>query len=157
MTAVSNIKIPVVTGPGIDSFHRERSKCVDSFALAEAAVVALLNRSDSKCNTEPFKQKIGMLRKIPAGPKYSKANKQEVDILASELEDLLAVRADIVHGPMQFAQIDGIGYACFVNAKDAGEAAPHARLLGYETLRATGRRVHEIAVKLSAVKLNPAS
>ena len=157
MTAMFPTNLPTASKPNGESFHLQRSKCVDAFALAEASVQALLNGAKLKCTTEPFKQKIGMVKKLPANPQYSKARKLEVDNLASELESLLALRADIVHSPMQIALIDGTAFACFVNAKEAGENAPFARLLGYNALKAVARQVLQIANKLAETKINPAS
>ena len=49
--------------PGIDAFHRERSKCIDAFAETEEAVMALLRLTGIKLGTEPFKQKSPYSRK----------------------------------------------------------------------------------------------
>jgi len=155
VTAHSLIETP--NHPGADAFHRERSKCVDAFAAAEMEIIKLLRASGAKIGAEPFKQKIMLIQKVAAGPAYSKARKKATDQLAAELETLLALRADIVHARMQFAQIDGAALACFMNAREAGDTAPVARLMTYEALRSLGKRVIEIANQRGRSQVNPAS
>jgi hypothetical protein len=51
---------------GIDAFHRQRSRCIDAFAVVEMLVVSLLRRNGEKCSCEPFGVKAGALLKVKA-------------------------------------------------------------------------------------------
>jgi hypothetical protein len=75
--------------PGLDAFHRERSKCLDAFAACEEAITKLLKLNGIKSGSEPFGQRVEKLRKTKASPTYTKTRKQRVDSLLAELEGLM--------------------------------------------------------------------
>ena len=141
---------PMIARPGTDAFHRERSRCIDAFAACEEAVATLFFQTGAKAGADVLAQKISSLAKIPASPGYAKARREKVIVQLSALADLLPVRADIVHGRLRLAQIDGEIFACFVNAKDLGGDYLKARLLPFENLRTLTRTVTKIAEDLRA-------
>ena len=144
MNAVSPIK-PAV---GVDAFHRERSRCVDAFALAEAHIAAILTRGGEKCSSEPLGAKLEHLRKLKTSPNYSAANKKRVDELLVAISALLPVRADIVHSRLVLVEIEGVKHAQFLNAVESAQPFPTVRLLTFDQMRDLTRRVDELAGKL---------
>lgn len=135
---------------GIDAFHRDRSRCVDAFALAELQVNALLDLTGSKRGSEPLKQRIVNLRKAQPSPRYSKARKQRVVSALEELEARLPMRADIVHGCLQIAEFKTEARACFANARHDDLPGVQLRTFTLLELREVTREVNEIASRLAA-------
>ena len=142
--------------PGIDAFHRERSRCVDAFALAERAVNNLLDLTASKRGGEPLKQRITNLRKAKTSPRYSAASKKSVEVALNELEARLPLRADIVHGCLQLAEFENENRACFANARQDSGPGTQMQVFSLADFREVTRQVSEIAAELGC-KPNPPS
>lgn len=141
---------PLIDKPstGIDAFHRQRSRCIDAFATIEANVIKRLKCNGAKCGEEPFAQKITTLAATPASPGYAAAAKKKVDLALATLLDLLSVRADIVHSPLNLVSVDSVAHARFVNAAVACTQYPLCRLFSFDQLRELTRRIEELAKEL---------
>lgn len=148
MNAVTQIR----PSAGIDAFHRERSRFIDSFAGAEAAVVKLLKANGEKLPSakEPFAQLLQTLQKLAPGPQLSREKKKLLDEFAVQIGELLAVRADIVHGQMEMAEVSGETHARFVNAREIGKPFPSCRMLSFDQFRELTRQVETLAGKLAS-------
>ncbi|PEQ11223.1 hypothetical protein B2G71_18215 [Novosphingobium sp. PC22D] len=150
MNAVSTIK-PSPPGPGIDAFHRARSRCLDAFAGAEAAVVMIMARTGESNLTVPLGAKVEALAKLKPDPTYSNNAKKTVDGELEKLRPLLCVRADIVHARMEIVTIDGDVHARFANAAVLWHPYPTFRLLNYRQFGELTATVEAIAAKLRDV------
>ncbi|MFM5932357.1 MAG: hypothetical protein ACKOPQ_15790 [Novosphingobium sp.] len=134
--------------PGVDAFHRERSKCLDAFVGCEEAVVALLLASATKAGAEPLGLKIEALKKAKPSPSYPATRKQTINGLLGQFDDLLELRNDLVHSRLQIAAIGEDQKACFINARQSSTGAQSARLFSLESLRSVTRKASELAGKL---------
>lgn len=134
--------------PGIDAFHRERSRCVDAFAQAERAVNKLLDLTASKRGGEPLKQRMANLRKAKVSPSYSAARKKSVEAALDELEARLPLRADIVHGCLQLAEFENENRACFANARQDSGPGTQMQVFSLADFREVTRLVSKIATEL---------
>lgn len=134
--------------PGLDAFHRERSRCLDAFAATEEAVVHLLELAETKFGGEPFGKKIEHLKSAKPSPAYSKERKARVNALLADMADLLEVRNDLVHARLQPAVIGEIQKACFVNARQCATGVQTARLFSLESLRTITRQATRLAEEL---------
>ena len=147
----------------LDVFHRERSRCVDAFATVELVVNYLLAISGTKCGGEPLGQRIVNLREAKPSSGYSKARKKTVDEALKLLDAWLPLRADLVHGRLQLAELDGEVHACFANARQAALPGKQLRMFELADLRMATQRVTAIATKLQSEPkaaeppINPAS
>ncbi len=114
--------MPAETPVSLDAheWHVARSNLIDSFADAEAVIVALLKRSGAKPNGEMLGQKIELLRAAKPSPHYSKSQRAKVSPLLDKLERMLEIRNDIVHGKLQIAEVAGQFSAIFVNTAMRG-------------------------------------
>lgn len=136
---------PHIPRPGIDAFHRERSKCIDAFAAIEEAFVRLLSQSDIKFGGESFGQKLKLLQKIKASPSRSKERVAQLQVLLKRCEALCELRNDIVHSKLQLALIGDDHRACFTNLRDCQSGSQTARLLTLEGLRALSVEMIKLA------------
>lgn len=123
------------TKPGIDAFHRERSKCVDAFADLEAAVIAMLVFHKVKTGSEPFSQKLVKIAKIPPCPQLSKSQVSRLGEIVKRCQTFSEVRNDIVHSRLKLAVIDNDHRACFINHGQASGCIQNARLFNLQSLR----------------------
>lgn len=136
--------------PGIDAFHRERSRFTDAFARCEIAVVSMLSSNGAKICADPLGQKIARALALEPSQTLGKARKAQLDPILRELLDLIAIRADVIHAPLRVIELEGNNVACFVNTRNHGEKWPAARLVTFDNFRALTRRVAELAIALSA-------
>ncbi len=137
--------------PGPDVFHKERSKCLDAFVLAEEALITLLERSRTPFNGECVGQKIEKLRKAKPGPQYSKTSKGSADALLLDFASLQDIRNDLVHSRLQVARLGDRDMACFINARQCASGSQVARLMTLESLRDLARKATAIADALRKV------
>ena len=136
--------------PMLGAFHRERSNFIDAFADCEIEVCALLRSLAVPIGNEPFSQRLLKLGKCQPASGYAKERKARVDAALAQLSEVLPVRADVVHARMKLVTIEGVNFACFVNAREQAAACPAARLVSFENFRAITRRVAKIAEDLRA-------
>ncbi len=137
--------------PNPDVYHKDRSKCLDAFVLAEESLVTLLERSKTPFNGESVGQKVEKLRKAKAGPQFSKASKAAADALLTEFAELQELRNDLVHSRLQVASFEDRDMVCFVNARQCASGSQLARLMTLESLRELTRKATGIAEALRKV------
>jgi hypothetical protein len=136
---------PLFPRPGLDVFHRERSKCIDAFAAIEEAVIGLLSHSDIKFGGESFGQKLELLSKIRPSPKRSKERVAQLQTLLKRCGEINGLRNDIVHSKLQLAVIGEDQRACFTNLRDCQMGSQTARLFTLAGLRALSVEMLELA------------
>ena len=137
--------------PGIDAFHKERSRCLDAFVACEEAVIALLLTSGCKFGNEPFGSKVEALRKAKSSPTYSAKRKRAVNGLLEQFEDLLELRNDLVHSRLQIATISEDQRACFINARQSPTGTQTARLFSLKNLQDLTKKAADLAKRLREV------
>ncbi|WP_374413063.1 hypothetical protein [Novosphingobium colocasiae] len=143
-----NAPTPIKPSTGTDAFHRQRSRCIDAFATAEAAVVRLLYQFGEIGGTKPIAVKCAALGLVKASPTYTKQRKLAIDKLLTALEEFLPTRADMAHSRMQIIDLDGVKHARFVNSAATVLPFPPCRLLSFDQMRELTRRVEDIAGQL---------
>jgi hypothetical protein len=139
---------PATPPPGIDAFHRERSKCIDAFSKLESEVVILLGIAGHSCGSEHFGQKLALLKNAKANPKLSKARLAKVHELLRRCEALAEIRNDIVHSVLQLADIGGTNKACFINMRYCQSGSQSARLFTLGGLRELSAEMEKLAEDL---------
>lgn len=138
---------PLTPKPGIDAFHRERSKFIDAFSQLESSIVWLLSKTGHACGSEHFGQKLTLLKKAKPSSKLSKAQLSKVHALLDRCETLAELRNDIVHSTMQLASIAESNRACFINIRYCEADGQTARLFTLESLRGLSAEVLQLADK----------
>lgn len=136
---------PILPQPGIDAFHRERSKCIDAFSQLESAIIVLLGLAGHSCGGEHFGQKLTLLKKAKPNPKLSKARLAKAHELLGRCEALAEVRNDIVHSTLQLAVIAEANRACFINLRYCQSGSQTARLFSLEGLRELSAEMERLA------------
>lgn len=139
---------PFSPQPGVEAFHRERSKCIDAFSQLESAIIVLLSLAGQSCGGEHFGQKLTLLKKAKPNPKLSKARLAKAHELLSRCEALAEVRNDIVHSTLQLAVIAETHQACFINMRYCQSGSQIARLFTLKGLRELSTEMEQLAVGL---------
>ena len=145
MTALTNPR------PGIDAFHRTRSKCIDAFSEVEQALIWIIERSGGKVGSESFGQKLERLRKVKPSPTLSKAQIEKLTSLIDGCAAINELRNDIVHSTLQLAVIGSDQRACFINSRQCTSSSQTARLFSLEGLRGLTAEMTELATKIRAL------
>jgi len=143
------VNAPHFPRPGLDAFHRERSKCIDAFAAIEEAAVGLLGQEGIKFGEEPFGQKLKLLGRIKASPKRSKERVAHLQTLLNRCAIINELRNDIVHSRLQMAVIGEDHRACFTNLRECQSGSQTARLFKLEGLRELSLEMLKLADELS--------
>ena len=138
------------TRPGIDAFHKERSKCVDAFADLELAVRKILEREGVKTGLEPFGQKLGKLAKLIPSPRLSKSKVAALQILTERCQRFSDARNDIVHSRLQIAVIDDVHKACFINPAKLSDCGEGAKLFTLQAIRYLSSEISGLADDLTS-------
>jgi hypothetical protein len=139
------------TRPGIDAFHRERSKCVDAFSELESAVIRVLMAANIGCGGESFGQKLSKLIKAKASSQLSKASLAKLPDLLQRCESICTQRNDIVHSRMQLAILGDEHRACFVNTQECENTGQTARLFSLAGLRDLSVEMGQLAEEIRAL------
>ncbi|MCP5396799.1 MAG: hypothetical protein H6918_08710 [Sphingomonadaceae bacterium] len=121
-----------------------RSKLVDAFASAEAAVINRLVALKLDVKTMPG-QNLATLAKAKPAPQYSKANKASVDAAIKELTELQALRCDIVHGKMQTVTVGGDDFAGFTNPQQYAPYSKQVRLISADQFAILIKHINQLA------------
>lgn len=137
--------------PGLDAYHRERSKCIDAFAALETATLKAMDSLEIKFAGESFGQKIGKLGKAKPTPKFSQARLSKLMNLAARLAEANALRNDIIHSRLQVTTLDDGPKAMFVNTRHCLSGSQTARLFSLAGLRDTTKSVGELAAELAKI------
>ena len=140
---------PHVPRPGLDAFHRERSKCIDAFAALEEAAIRILAQEDAKIGEEPFGQRLKVLGKVTASPRRSKDRVAKLQVLLIRCAELNELRNDLVHSRLQVAVIGDDNRACFTNLRECQSGSQTARLFTLEGLRALSADMLKLAEELA--------
>lgn len=138
--------------PGIDAFHKERSKCVDAFASLEAAVISLLTSADISPKADSFGQKLASLAKAKPSPQLSKAAIDKLPDILARCDEIRELRNDIIHARLKLAVICDVHMACFINLRDDLKDCQNARLLTLEGMRALAARILHLTAELEGIR-----
>lgn len=122
--------------PGLDAFHRERSKCIDAFAALEEQIIRIQALLGATVNGASFGQKLDALNGAKASPRFAKARVGKLKELLLRCRALADLRNDIVHSRLQLTLIANEQRACFVNTRHCQATNQVARLFTLEGLRA---------------------
>lgn len=131
--------------PGIDAFHRDRSKCIDAFSAVEEALIGVIAKTGGKIGAESFGQKLAQLRKAKPTATFTQA---QIDRLQKLLDGCLAIselRNDIVHSALKLAVIGDDQRACFINLRHCTSGSQTARLFTLQGLRALTADMNDLA------------
>lgn len=139
------------TKPNADAFHRERSRCIDSFAGLEEAVISILVNLKLKSGSETFGQKLELLANAKAHPQFSKARILKLQVLLPGCKSLGELRNDIVHSRLQIAELGDETRACFTNTRHCLSGSQTARLFTLQGLRSVRNEATELANLLRTV------
>ncbi len=149
--------IPPNQRPGADTFHRERSKCVDAFAEVEQAVITVLRVREQKVGSEPFSAKIAKLKAVSPSSRLSKASVGRLPALIARCSEIANLRNDIVHSRLQIAVINEEHRACFINLREDDRSSQTARLMTLQGIRDTATEMRELGNDLRALLSRPSS
>ena len=139
---------PTNPRPGIDAFHRTRSKCIDAFSEVEQALIWIIERSGGKVGSDSFGQKLERLRKAKPSATLSKAQIEKLTSLIDGCVAINELRNDIVHSTLQLAVIGSDQRACFINSRQSTSGSQTARLFSLEGLRGLTAEMTELATKI---------
>jgi len=143
------VNAPHFPRPGLDAFHRERSKCIDAFAAIEEAAIRILEHEGIKFGEESFGHKLKLMGKIEASPKRSKDRLARMQTLVNRCASINELRNDIVHSKLQLATIGEDQRACFTNLRECQSWSQTARLFTLEGLRALSAEMLALADELA--------
>lgn len=149
--------IPPNKRPTPDTFHRERSKCVDAFADVEQAVILILRICGAKVGGEPFGAKIQKLRDVAPSPKISRAAVAKMPEVIERCAEIANLRNDIVHSKLKIAILDDEHKACFVNLREDDKSSQTARIMSLAGLREVAGQMTALANDLRLLIANPPS
>lgn len=141
-------------------FSLARSDFLDSFADLEAAIWVKLEKSGmSPIAREPFGNRLKAFRELPSGSQIAKCRINQRNQLADAVAKILPIRADLVHGRMRIAILDGEAVAMFTNATLAGDEDAPVRILTLARMRSISERLqrHTQTVGLLSKPVNPPS
>lgn len=143
--------------------HLRRSQCIDAFVAIELEIAVLQSRFCPGYEAEQLSQKIARLKKVPAGPTYSKRQRTALHEVLSEAESVMPLRHDIVHGTLSVLKATDVTVAAFVNVREATRLGATARLFTTASLdelsamaRAVAARLRTALDKDVAAKTGPA-
>ncbi len=131
--------------------HLYRSQCIDAFVSVEKAIIALCRKLSPGHDGEILSQRTKRLRGVPASSTYSKAQRTQLHAALDELEGLLPIRNDIVHGGLTTFRMDQQQVAAFVNVRNATSIAPSARLFTSEHLQKVIQMTCGLAAQLDNI------
>ena len=131
--------------PNLDSFHKERSKLMDGFALVEARLVQAIARKGGLAKGGTLATRIKSLREQGATQ-----HSAELEACFDRLQNLNALRTDLVHGTLGLIDHDGERFAIFSNARDAAKPVQSASRLTYKTIQAISRELTKCAALIEA-------
>ena len=141
----------------LNELHAERSRCIDAFAEVEELIVSLFDLLGCKSVSASFGQRVEVLAKAQATPRFSKQRLARLRELLTECADVSLIRNDIVHARLQLAELDSQYRACFVNAWQCLSGGQTARLFSMDGLRELHDRLRRLSTELKQVLINPAS
>jgi hypothetical protein len=131
--------------------HLARSRLLDSFSDLET-VVRELARSTSACSDgASLAQRVEVLLQLEPSGTLSQERRDRIRTLLKNAQQLLSLRAAMVHSKLRTVTVDGQLVACFINSK-ADRTQPywavHADL---KQIRHLCKTVNELAKALREV------
>jgi len=135
-------------------FHLHRSRCIDAFAKAEAAIAAFLARHGTSKENEALGQSVKKLREVPASPSFSKARRTDLHGALDQLAPLLPARNDLAHAELRLLR-GSAALAVFTNPREQDGIGQQARMFSLDELEAFAKTARDVAVRLESV-LQPA-
>jgi hypothetical protein len=136
-------------------FHLARSRCIDSFARLEQAIIQLLEKGGVVKPTELFSQRVELSRKLKPSPYLSKARAELLPNLLNQCEAAACLRNDIAHAPLRIALIEGDKFACFVNPRQVASDSAVARLFSLEMLQTCADKWRKLAKEIDDLTKKP--
>lgn len=137
--------------PGVDAFHKARSKFLDAIARCETIVCHLMRQNDLKVGAEPLCHKLEALAKLKASSRLAKAKQATILQSSVALTRVLPARADIVRSRLVIKQIGEETYACFANAAAVQDYGTIFRAFTIVELNDLVRTIEGIADQLEAI------
>ena len=137
--------------PGINAFHRDRSKCIDAFANLEAVVSKLSIGAELALKNETFGEKLKQLKRAAGDCDLSASQLAAVRETLGRCEILASVRNDIVHSVLQIESVDEINVACFTNVRKLGAESQPTQRLSLANLRVLTIEINELAADLRSI------
>lgn len=154
-------EIPVIKGADAPDLHVLRQEAqllrcdfLDAFARLESAVMQYIGQTDVKASPgQAFSQKLILLQKA----RNRFRNPKRLDVRVAAIQQLLSVRADIVHSVLEIALLfDGRMTTNKLSFKNSSNAQRPAILLDREELISMTRRLNQLAYQFSQQRLKEA-
>ncbi len=132
-----------------------RCDFLDAFARLESAVMQYIGKTDVKASPgQPFSQKLGLLQK--ARDRFR--NPKRLDVRIAAIEQLLPVRADVVHSVLEIAlMFDGRTTTSKLSFQNSSNSQRPPMLIAREELIAMTRRLNQLALQFSQQRLKEAA
>jgi len=128
--------------------HQWRSRAIDAFARAEAAIDGLLRNQNLVGKGELVSAKLERLRKLKSSSAYSVERKQAIDAVLVEIAALLPIRNDLAHATMIVRKEGEQAIACFANPNLACSYSRVSREIAAPRLQALAARTNHLAMML---------
>lgn len=130
-----------------------RSAWLDAFSRVEVAVHRCAGRHRlSLPRGAPLAERIKKLAAVKASAHCSRADAAKLAEVVGRVEELLPLRATIVHSAMEVGQYGGTCVAMFRNAVDAAFDVPSFMVLSAQDLVRTRGELEKIAARLDSVR-----
>ncbi|MFN3551556.1 MAG: hypothetical protein ACK4UL_00495 [Novosphingobium meiothermophilum] len=136
--------------PTDSTLHLWRSKTIDAFAQAEAAVDAIARKLNAVPKCDMLGQKIEAIRKAKHNSSVSEERKKKIDQCLGELSKLLGLRNDIVHSPMGIEKAGERILATFANPNLQCDFSEFRRVIPAPRLQALASKVVNLAKTLES-------
>jgi len=133
-----------------DTFHRARSRFIDSFAKLECRTVLALKKAGWPIKRDTLGSKLKTIREATKS-----GVSDEITPVLERISQLNDVRADIVHGVMLLVDIDGVRFASFRNAADAINEVQRPAHISYKDLKKFADELDCMAEKIATLSLTP--
>lgn len=131
--------------------HLRRSQCIDAFVTIEFEIAVLMAQLCPGHEPEVLAQKIKRLKDLPAGPQYSKKQRANLHEILAQVELILPLRHDIVHGSLSVLKASDVTVAAFVNVREAIRLGSPARLFTDASLELLARDAKAHSARLKGV------
>ena len=142
---------PFKPRPGIASFHRQRSKCIDAFAAVEEALISAIVATGGKPAGDSFGQRLAKLRKASPTSAMSGDRLLKLQGLLDRCLAISEVRNDIVHSELKLASIGDDQRACFINLRYCTSGSQTARLFTLEAMRHLTSEMSQLATEIGEI------
>lgn len=135
--------------------HLRRSQCIDAFVAIEFEISIINARLCPGHDSELLSQKIKRLKAVAASSAYSKKQRTTVHEILPEIEELLPLRHDIVHGTLSVLKAPDVTVAAFVNIREVTRLGSTARLFTAGSLEELAQKAKTLAARLRSAAEKP--